>query len=109
MKNEDPQIIAMLYRTNSILYSHALGAALTAVAGYTLAIAIPPFHGILIVLTIIATATSCIALAATLYARAIYRLHPFCPTCGIDAVDCKINRKSLSRHIRHPRDRSSQP
>lgn len=31
-------------------------------------------------------------------ARITYRLRPYCPACGLDAVECKINRNSLSAH-----------
>lgn len=30
--------------------------------------------------------------------RAAYRRNPICPTCGIDAVDCKINRNTILPH-----------
>ena len=39
-----------------------------------------------------------IGLAAGITARMAYRIDPFCPVCGLDAVDCKIRRSSLLNH-----------
>lgn len=37
------------------------------------------------------------------YVRIIYRLNPYCATCGLDEVDCKMNRNSISQHQPEPR------
>lgn len=39
-----------------------------------------------------------ICLATTITARFQYHRHPFCPVCGLDAVDCKVKRRSLFDH-----------
>ena len=33
-----------------------------------------------------------------IYVRIIYRRNPYCAACGLDEVDCKINRNSISQH-----------
>ena len=35
---------------------------------------------------------------AVLLIRAAYHRNPICPTCGIDAVDCKIKRDTILPH-----------
>lgn len=37
-----------------------------------------------------------------IYLRIIYRRNPYCAACGLDEVDCKINRNSISRHEPEP-------
>ena len=62
-----------------------------------------PAYIVLRLLTAIATLPFAIAFITTTYTRVKYRLNPICKVCGIDEVDCKINRDSLSAHEPEPR------
>ena len=42
-------------------------------------------------------------LIAIIWTRILYRRNPYCAACGLDEVDCKMNRNSISRHEPAPR------
>lgn len=74
MQNADPETIRLIYRYSAVQVINT-GAAVLNLA-----------------------ALSASVLTANAAARFLYRLNPYCPVCGLDAVDCKINRQSLSDH-----------
>lgn len=91
-KTFDPQIINLLYRCpyQMMIQAFAAGISLALIIAYNITpltiVAVP-----VAVLCTMSTAVMCII-------RLIYRLNPYCPVCGLDAVDCKMNRRSLSEH-----------
>ena len=50
-----------------------------------------------------ATFINALLFLTAIYVRIIYRRNPYCPACGLDEVDCKMNRNSISRHEPEPR------
>ena len=92
MENKDPQIINLLYRCpyQMMIQACAAGISLALIIAYS----ITP-------LTIIAVPVAALCSLSTAVMgiiRLLYRLNPYCPVCGLDAVDCKMNRRSLSEH-----------
>ena len=91
MRHDEPEIIRLLYRDRNIpLIYVAVVLSLTAYAA----------GRILTPLIAIPATVSATFLIATIIVQIQYRLHPYCPVCGLDAVDCKINRKSGSGHVK---------
>ena len=86
MRNADPETLRLIYRSSAVQAVNAAAAALQ--------FNITP----LTIIAFILAALSSFLLAYNAAARPLYRLNPFCPVCGLDAVDCKINRQSLSDH-----------
>lgn len=39
-----------------------------------------------------------VSLATTTYALLHYRRNPYCPVCGMELLDCKVNRQTLAAH-----------
>lgn len=39
-----------------------------------------------------------VSLATTTYALLYYWLRPYCPVCGMELLDCKVDRQSLAAH-----------
>lgn len=94
MRNADLETIRLIYRSTAVQAVNAGAAALNLALIAALQFNIPP----LTIIAFILAALSSFFLASNAAARLIYRLNPFCPVCGLDAVDCKINRQSLSDH-----------
>ena len=94
MRNADPETIRLIYRSTAVQAVNAGAAALNLALIAALQFNITP----LTIIAFILAALSSFFLASNAAARLTYRLNPFCPVCGLDAVDCKINRQSLSDH-----------
>ena len=94
MRNADPDAIRLIYRSSAVQAVNAAAAALNIALIAALDFKITP----LTIIAFILAALSSFFLASNAAARLLYRLNPFCQVCGLDAVDCKINRQSLSDH-----------
>ena len=94
MRNADPDAIRLIYRSSAVQAVNAGAAALNIALIAALEFNITP----LTITAFILAAVSSFFLVSNAAARLLYRLNPFCPVCGLDAVDCKINRQSLSDH-----------
>ena len=96
MRNADPETIRLIYRSTAV---QAVNAGAAAAALNIALIAALQFNVTPLTITaFILAALSSFFLASNAAVRLFYRLNPFCPVCGLDAVDCKINRQSLSDH-----------
>ena len=94
MRNADPDAIRLIYRSSAVQAVNAGAAALNIALIAALEFNITP----LTITAFILAAVSSFFLVSNAAARLLYRLNPFCPVCGLDAVDCKINRQSLYDH-----------
>ena len=94
MRNADPETIRLIYRSTAVQAVNAGAAARNLALIAALQSKITP----LTITAFILAALSSFFLASNAAVRLFYRLNPFCPVCGLDAVDCKINRQSLSDH-----------
>ena len=96
MNEADPQMIDRFYRGKNQLELNAV-AAVGNIA-ILIIIGINPWTAISILLAVLCGATT-LAMAG---ARIAYRTNPYCGTCGIDTVDCKMNRRTLKEHTPTP-------
>ena len=101
MKSQEQKFIQWAYRNR-----HVPWILLTCIiAGIVLSIKLedlmtPGYSmaGPLRAMVTLGLAGNSIILIAVIYARIAYRRRPHCPACGIDAVDCKIQRNTILPH-----------
>ena len=101
MKSQEQTFIEWLYRSR---HTPRILAACIA-AGVVLMLNMErllapdnPTNGLIQGMVIFGLAANSALLVALIGVRIGYRRQPNCPVCGLDAVDCKIQRNSLLPH-----------